>query len=100
MRSVLFPHFLPAPVFLFNRRCAKAFATEVRTSRGISRATEIRTSRSICHGLTRNFTEKTEAETRKQNTSFRAGCVSDGINILFGKGPFGKLREKIEGGQK
>ncbi len=25
-------------------------------------ATEIRTSKSICHGLTRNFTEKTEAE--------------------------------------
>ena len=64
--------------------------TEIRISRG----------RSICHGLTRNFTEKTEAEPRKQNTSFRAGCVSDGINILFGKGPFGNLRKKIDGGQK
>ena len=41
-------------------------------------ATEISRSRRICHGLTRNYTEKTEAETRKQNTSFRAGCVSDG----------------------
>ena len=74
--------------------------TEIRTSRSRKLATEIGGRRSICHGLTRNFTEKTEAETRKQNTSFRAGCVSDGINILFGKGPFGNLREKIEGGQK
>ena len=30
------------------------------------KATEGRTSRSICHGLTRNFTEKTEAETRNE----------------------------------
>ena len=36
-----------------------------------------------CHGLT-----------RKRNTSFRAGCVSDGINILFGKGPFDRLRDR------
>ena len=46
------------------------------------------------HGLTRKNTEKTEAETRKQNTAFRAGCVSDGINILFGKGPFDRLRDR------
>ena len=45
---------------------------------------------------------KEEAETRKdtekhgrKNTSFRAGCVSDGINILFGEGPFGKLRDRV-----
>ena len=30
---------------------------------------------------------------RKQNTAIRAGCVSDGINILFGKGPFDRLRD-------
>ena len=28
-----------------------------------------------------------------KNTAFRAGCVSDGINILFGKGPFDRLRD-------
>ena len=33
-----------------------ALDTELRTSKGIS----------ICHGLTRNYTEKTEAETRKE----------------------------------
>ena len=33
-----------------------ALGTELRTSKGIS----------ICHGLTRNYTEKTEAETRKE----------------------------------
>ena len=59
--------------------------------------------------MTRKNTEKTEAETRKRQkqkkyfrhgktrkkgTSFRAGCVSDGINIRFGKGPFGKLRDR------
>ena len=45
-----------------------ALDTELRTSKGIS----------ICHGLARNYTEKTEAETRKRNPPFRAGCVSDG----------------------
>ena len=33
-----------------------ALGTELRTSKGIS----------ICHGLTRNYTEKTEAETRNE----------------------------------
>ena len=46
------------------------------------------------HGKTRKNTEKTEAETWKEGTAFRAGCVSDGINILFGKRPFGKLRDR------
>ena len=53
--------------------------------------TEIRPriSRSVCHGLTRNYTEisrsishgwknKQKHLPRKQNTAFRAGCVSDG----------------------
>ena len=31
---------------------------------------------------------------RKEDISFRAGCVSDGINKLFGKGPFDKLRDR------
>ena len=29
-----------------------------------------------------------------KNTAFRAGRVSDGINILFGKGPFDRLRDR------
>ena len=33
-------------------------------------ATEDRRSISICHGLTRNYTEKTEAETRKRHIQF------------------------------
>ena len=37
-----------------------ALDTELRTSKGIS----------ICHGLTRNYTEKTEAETRKRHIQF------------------------------
>ncbi len=49
-------------------------------------------SRSISHGQTRNYTEKTEAETRKEaeelatetTTSFRAGCVSDGNTHSLG----------------
>ena len=36
----------------------------------------------------------TEFHGRKK-TAFRAGCVSDGINILFGEGPFGKLRDRV-----
>ena len=44
-----------------------------------SRNTEVRPSRSISH---------------EKNTVFRAGYVSDGINIRFGKGPFGKLRDR------
>ena len=30
------------------------------------------------HGRTRNYTEKTEEEPRKEGTSYRAGGVSDG----------------------
>jgi hypothetical protein len=71
---------------------------EGRQNRGRRFATEgsRRPSRSISHGLTRNFTEKTEAENwpRKEDTSFRAGCVSDGINMRFGKGPFDRLRDR------
>jgi hypothetical protein len=64
--------------------------------------TEKDRSRSICHGLTR---KKTEAEAfatelhgkqnkpRKEDISFRAGCVSDCINILFWEGPFDRLRD-------
>ena len=40
-------------------------------------------------------TEK-HGKTRKERTSFRAGCVSDGINIRFGKGPFGTVSELAE----
>ena len=36
----------------------------------------------------------TRKNTESKNTSFRAGCVSDGINIMFGKGPFDKLRDR------
>ena len=50
-----------------------------------SRDTKIRASRSICHGRTRN---------QKSHTSFRAGCVSDGKNMRFGKGPFDRLRDR------
>ncbi len=52
---------------------AEAFATDLRISR----------SKRISHGLT-----------RKEDISFRAGSVSDGINILFGKGPFDRLRDR------
>ena len=38
--------------------------------------------------MTRNFTEG------RTHTAFRAGSVSGGINIRFGKGPFGKLRDR------
>ena len=67
--------------------------------------TEIRISR-ISHGnkaeeeaLPRNDTEKhgnknKQNKPRKQNTAIRAGCVSEGINILFGKGPFDRLRDR------
>ena len=37
-----------------------------------------RSKKHFSHGRTRNFTEKIEAGTRKQDTSFRAGSVSDG----------------------
>jgi hypothetical protein len=61
---------------------------ERRISRGRRLDTEgskdRRNSRSICHGLTRNFTEKTEAETWKEDTAFRAGCVSDGCTHHVG----------------
>jgi hypothetical protein len=45
-----------------------------------SRDTEGRKARSISHEI--------------KDTSFRAGCVSDGINMRFGKGPFDKLRDR------
>ena len=50
-------------------RKAEAFATELHgkdTEISRSRDTEGRKSRRICHGLTRNYTEKTEAKTRKE----------------------------------
>jgi len=50
-------------------RTSEAFATELHgkdTEGSRSRDTEGRKSRSICHGLTRNYTEKTEAKTRKE----------------------------------
>ena len=65
-----------------------------------------RISRRICHGrktkqknLPRNYTEKhgnkqNKNKPRKEDISFRAGSVSDGINIRFGEGPFGKLRDQ------
>jgi len=70
-------------------------------------------SRNRSHGLTRKEAETTEGRksrserlatdehgiSRKRHgkdthTSLRAGCISDGINIRFGKGPFGKLRDR------
>ena len=47
------------------------------------KATEGRTSRSICHGLTRNFTEKTEAETRKRRRKNILDTEFHGRKIYF-----------------
>ena len=66
-------------------------------------------SRGICHGRKnkKRHLPRTEAEAeafateghgisrnQKSHMSFRAGCVSDGIKILFGKGPFDRLRDR------
>ena len=62
-----------------------ALDTELITSKGIS----------ISHGITRKRQKQRHGRkknTETKHTSFRAGCVSDGINILFGKGPFDRLR--------
>ena len=45
-----------------------------------------RTSRSICHGLTRNFTEKTEAKTRKEDQEQAEAFATE----LHGKDTEGK----------
>ena len=52
--------------------------------------TERRTSRSICHGISRKRQKQRHGRKnkqkhlpRKQNTAFRAGCVSDGCIHFF-----------------
>ena len=45
-----------------------------------------------CHGRTRKNTEKTEDLPRKEGTSYRAGCVSDGWAR--------KQKQKISNGNK
>jgi hypothetical protein len=59
----------------------KAETTEGRKSRSERLATDE-------HGISR------KRHGKDTHTSLRAGCISDGINIRFGKGPFGKLRDR------
>ena len=56
---------------------------KIRKKQKINHGRKNKRKQKICHGLT-----------RKEVTAFRAGSVSDGINIRFGKGPFGKLRDR------
>ena len=44
------------------------------------------------HG--RKNKQKQKISDGNKNSSFRVGSVSDGINILFGDGRFGKLRDR------
>jgi hypothetical protein len=53
-----------------------------------SRDTEKKKKKYFRHGIS-----------RQEDIFFRAGCVSDGINIRFGNGPFGKLRDRPLYGQ-
>ena len=57
-------------------------------------ATEGRVSRSISHGLTRNFTEKTEAETRNEEHIIRSQMRERRYKYTVWGGPFGKLRDQ------
>ena len=61
------------------------------------KATEGRTSRSICHGLTRNFTEKTEAETRNEEKTKEEALPR--INTEFHGNKY-KKRQKQRHGNK
>jgi hypothetical protein len=47
-----------------------------------------------CHGLTRNFTEKTEAETRKEEHIIRSQMRERRYKYTVWGGPFGRLRDR------
>jgi hypothetical protein len=47
-----------------------------------------------CHGLTRNFTEKTEAETRNEEHIIRSQMRERRYKYTVWGGPFGKLRDQ------
>jgi len=47
-----------------------------------------------CHGLTRNFTEKTEAETRNEEHMIRSQMRERRYKYTVWGGPFGKLRDQ------
>ena len=48
-----------------------------------------------CHGLTRNFTEKTEAETRNEEHIIRSQMRERRYKYTVWGGPFGKLRDQV-----
>ncbi len=47
-----------------------------------------------CHGLTRNFTEKTEAETRNEEHMIQSQMRERRYKYTVWGGPFGKLRDQ------